>query len=401
MHHEAELESAAARERQVIVFGLALIAAYLLAAYLPDLLPAAAQQHLAVFTHARVVSVAQPEPVPSAAPDASGNPGVDPGAESGGGQPTPARATFVFLEGPLTGQTGEGYVQGPSGSTELPDYRPGDEVVVEVETAPDSTVLMTVVDRWRLPLFGALVGLVTILAAGVAGWRGLRAVASLALTLVLTVRLFVPLVLIGWNPIALAIAFGIVVTALSFALTQGITRTTVSAIAGTTIGLAITGVCAMVVTAAAQFTPAQGSEEIVYLDQLTGGTLDLSGLLLAAVIFGTLGILNDVAIGQAATVEELHRADPSLSRWDLFRRTMNVGTAHLAAMINTLVFAYMGTALPLVVVLALQRSNSGATISIESVAVEITRTLIGSIGTLAAVPITTLIAVRWIVHRHD
>ena len=434
MSDDADLRAAAARERQLIVFGLAIIVTYLLAALLPDMIPAAARQNVAVFAHARVVSVDQPSPQPSGQPLASDQPvssdravpsdtvgpadssspdlgtgigtGIGPGdgtvgpgdgsgGGSGGGQAAPPLATVLFLDGPLAGRQGQGMIQGPSGALELPDYRPGDDVIVEIDPNGDGTQSYSLVDRWRIPLFGVLCGVVTVLAAAVAGWRGLRAIASLARTLVLTVRLFVPLVILGWNPVALAIVFGIVVTVLSFMLTQGFTRTTLSAIAGTTIGLAITGVLALIVTAAAQFTPAQGSEEIVYLNQLTGGKLDLSGLLLAAVIFGGLGILNDVAISQAATVEELRRADPTLARGELFSRTMNVGTAHLAATINTLVFAYLGTALPLVVLLALQASNAGASISLESVAVEITRTLVGAIGILAAVPITTLIAVRW------
>ena len=260
----------------------------------------------------------------------------------------------------MAGQEGQGLIQGPSGALQLPDYRPGDEVVVEIDTAPDGGQAIAIVDRWRIPLFAALVGILAVLAAGVAGWRGLRSVASLALTLVIVLRLFVPLVILGWNAVALAIVFGIIVTILSFMLTQGSLRRRCLRIAGTTIGLAITGVLAAVVTGIAQFTPAQGSDEVVYLQQVTNGTIDLSGLLLAAVIFGGLGVLNDVAISQATTVEELHRADASLARRQLFQRTMNVGTAHLAANINTLVFAYLGTALPLVVLLVLQASNVAA-----------------------------------------
>ncbi len=136
---------------------------------------------------------------------------------------------------------------------------------------------------------------------------------------------------------------------------------------------------------------------MLYLQQLTNGSIDLSGLLLAGVIFGGLGVLNDVAISQAATVEELHSANPSLARWHLFTRTMNVGIAHLAATINTLVFAYLGTALPLVVLLVLGSSSLGVSVSGEGVSVEIMRTVVGALGILAAVPITTAIAVRWVV----
>jgi uncharacterized membrane protein len=384
-------DHAANADRQMLVFGLAVIAAFLLAVFLPDLVPQQAHQTAANLVHARVVSVVRP----SAPPTDAASPAPSGADVAGGDQST--QAIVLFLDGPYAGQEGKGLVQGPSGALDLPDYRAGDEVVVELDTQPDGTTSMVVVDRWRLPLLQSVLGVFAVAAVAVAGWRGLRAIASLALTLVLTLRLFVPLVILGWDPVALAIAFGILVTILSFMLTQGINRTTFSAIAGTTLGLGVTGIAAAIVTAAAHFTQAQGSDQVTYLAQLTNGTINLSGLLLAAVIFGGLGVLNDVAISQAATVEELHNASPDLSRRELFGRTMNVGVAHLAATINTLVFAYLGTALPLVVLLVLQASSMAATASQEDVAVEIIRTVVGAIGVLSAVPLTTAIACRLLV----
>jgi uncharacterized membrane protein len=378
------------------IFLGALLAAILLAVVLPDLVPPAARSAAADLYHARVVSVTQPSPPSQGGPqpstlDQGAASSADPGTDGGGGG-EPIEAVVEFLDGPNAGKHGQGIVQGPSGSLQLPDYRVGDEVVVEVDTNPDGTTSMIVVDRWRLPLLETLVALLAVAAAAVAGWRGLRAIVALALTLVLTLRLFVPLVILGWNPVALAIVFGILVTTLSFMLTQGLNRTSVAAIAGTTLGLGITGLLAAVVTAAAGFTPAQGSDQVVYLSQLTNSSIDLSGLLLAAVIFGGLGVLNDVAISQAVTVEELHLANARLTAGQLFGRSMNVGASHLAATINTLVFAYLGTALPLVVLIVLQISNVAATASEEGIAVEVVRTVVGVLGVLAAVPITTAIA---------
>ena len=392
--NDADERNTSGVDRQIVVFGLALAAAFLLAVFLPDLVPPAAHGAAANLVHARVVSIVEPSPLPSEQPTPSG--AASPGAGVGNGG-EPLQAIVEFLDGPDAGQLGQGIIQGPSGALQLPDYQPGDEVVAEIDTGPDGTKSMILLDRWRLPLLEMLLGAFAVAAAAVAGWRGLRAIAALALTLVLTLRLFVPLVIRGWDPVALAIVFGIVVTTLSFMLTQGINRTTLSAIAGTTLGLGVTGVLAAIVTAAARLTPAQGSDQVVFLAQLSNGSIDLSGLLLAAVIFGGLGVLNDVAISQAATVEELHRADPTLTRWQLFGRTMNVGVSHLAATINTLVFAYLGTALPLVVLLVLQASNMAATVSEEGVAVEIIRTVVGASGVLAAVPLTTAIACRWLI----
>ena len=179
-------------------------------------------------------------------------------------------------------------------------------------------------------------------------------------------------------------------------LTQGLSRTTASAITGTMAGLLITGVLAAVVTALARFTPAQGSEEVLAIGQLAGNTIDLSGLLLAGVVFGGLGVLNDVAISQAATVEELRAVDPTIGRRALFGRTMNVGIAHLGATVNTLVFAYLGSALPLLVLFSIQVRGLGFPLNEEIIAVEVVRTLVGSIGIVLTVPITTAIAVRFV-----
>jgi len=156
----------------------------------------------------------------------------------------------------------------------------------------------------------------------VAGWRGIRALLSLALTLVLAVKVLIPALLAGWNPVALAISLGTLITIATLVLTQGLNRQVLAAVLGTIIGLLVTGVLAVVVTEAAQFTVAQGSEQIVFLQQLTQGRIDLSGLLLAAVIFGGLGVLNDVAISQAATVDELRAVSPTMPRRELYRRTM-------------------------------------------------------------------------------
>lgn len=301
-------------------------------------------------------------------------------------------AEVLFLDGRLAGQKAQAQVEGPSGQLQLPDYRPGEEVVVAIDTEPDGTQSVAVVDRWRLPLLQILVGGFALVTIAVAGWRGLRSLVSLALTLVLTMQLLIPLLLTGWNAVGLAVGFGVLVTVATLLLTQGASRATLAAILGTAIGLAITGGLAVATTMAARFTIAQGSEQVVSLQQLAGNKIDLSGLLLAAVIFGGLGVLIDVAITQAVTIDELLELDPTLSKRQLYTRTMRIGVAHLGATINTLIFAYLGTALPLLVLLALQIESFSATINEEVLAVEVVRTVVGIIGILSSVPIATAIA---------
>jgi uncharacterized membrane protein len=365
----------AAADRQVLIIGGGIFLILLLLALIPDVAPSGARGLVSERVHARIEA-------------------MTPATEE-----SAPLADIVFLDGPRAGQQVQAQVEGPSGQLQLPDYAVGDEVIAAIDTDPDGNQSTAVLDRWRLPVLQYLVGAFAIVTIVVAGWRGIRALVSLALTLVLAVKLLIPLLLAGWNPVGLAIALGTLITIASLLLTQGFTRATLAAVLGTMIGLAATGVLAVITTGAARFTAAQGSEQIVFLQQLSGGRIDLSGLLLAAVIFGGLGVLNDVAISQAATVEELHEVDPGMRPAELYRRTMNVGIAHLAATVNTLVFAYLGAALPLLVILALQVESVGLTVNEEIVAVEIVRTLVGSIGILLAVPITTAIAVWLTVRR--
>ena len=358
----------AAADRQILIIGAGVFLILALLAFIPDVSPSGAHGLVSERAHARIESI---------------TPATD---------QSPPLAVIVFVDGSRAGQRTEAQVEGPSGQLQLPDYQAGDEVIVALDTDPDGNQTTSVIDRWRLPVLEYLVGAFAIVTIIVAGWRGIRALVSLALTLVLAVKLLIPLLLAGWNPVGLAISLGTLITIASLLLTQGFTRATLAAVLGTAIALAATGVLAVITTQAARFTTAQGSEQIVYLQQLAGDRLDLSGLLLAAVIFGGLGVLNDVAISQAATVEELHAVSPSMSRRELFTRTMNVGIAHLAATVNTLVFAYLGAALPLLVLLALQIESVGLSVNEEIVAVEVVRTIVGSIGILLAVPITTAIA---------
>jgi uncharacterized membrane protein len=306
--------------------------------------------------------------------------------------PTLPDVRVTILDGPHTGEQLEGYVQGPAGQQALPDYVVGDEVVVSFNEGPDST-FVAVSDRYRVPLFAAIIGLFAVSVTAVGGWRGIRSLLALALTLGVVGRVVVPLLLAGWNPILLAVTAGSGVTLVTILLTEGVRPASIAAVAGTFASLTLTAGLAAVVNALAGFSPYQGSDAAVFLDSIGRSDLDVSGLLLAAVIFGALGVLDDVTVTQAATVHELSKADPDAIAPVLARRAMNVGRSHIAATVNTLVLAYLGASLPLLVLFAAGGASPLLIASGEAVAVEILRAIVGSIGIVAAVPLTTLIAV--------
>jgi uncharacterized membrane protein len=300
--------------------------------------------------------------------------------------------------GPATGEVIEGFLQGPNGIEARPDFAVGDEVIVNISTDPQFH-FVAVNDRYRVPTLALLLGLFAVAVTVVGGWRGVRSLIALALTLAVIVRLVVPLILAGWDPAWVAIGAATGVTIATFLITEGARRQTVAAALGTAISLSLVAVLATIFDTLSRFTPLRGSESAGFLLSLGGTNVDLGGLVLAAVIFGALGVLDDVTVTQAATVQELYEADPRSNPWALAGRAMNVGRSHIAATVNTLVLAYVGASLPLIVLFAAGRQDPMLVVSGEVVAVEVVRALVGSIGIVAAVPITTAIAVGLIGRR--
>ena len=315
-----------------------------------------------------------------------------------GGEVTAPDVQIQILTGPQHGETVDGYLQGPSGQEDLPRYDIGDEVIVNASLEPDS-VFISVADLYRVPVLGLLLGLFAAAVTVVGGWRGVRSLIALALTLAVIVKIVVPLILAGWEPAGVAIVAATAVTIATFVLTEGARAQTVAAALGTFGALALTAILAVGFDALARFTTLRGSEDASYLQAVGITDIDLGGLILAAIIFGALGILDDVTVTQAAIVSELHEVNPSLRGIALATRAMNVGRSHIAATVNTLVLAYVGASLPLLVLFAAGRQDPLLTASTEAVAVEVVRAIVGSIGIVAAVPLTTAIAVALVDRR--
>lgn len=355
------------RNARALLGGLLLLVGLWL---IPDLTPPSSAPPPVVLVHARIVELLPPRDEPGA-PD----------------------ARVMVVDGPQAGSILDAILQGPSGQQDVPRYAVGDEVIVNISQQGQDADFIAVADRYRVPVLAALLGLFAVAVTAVGGWRGVRSLIALALTLGVIIRVVVPLLLAGWNPILLAVGSATLVTLATFLLTEGARPTTIAAAAGTFICLALTALLAVAFNALAQFTELQGSGDLVFLQTVGRPDLDLGGLLLAAVIFGALGILDDVTVTQAATVHELYEADPRASKTVLFRRAMNVGRSHISATVNTLVLAYVGASLPLIVLFNAGQQSPFLTVSGEIVAVEVVKALVGSIGIVAAVPATTAIAV--------
>ena len=279
----------------------------------------------------------------------------------------------------------------PGSATREP-YQVGDEVVVTQFSGPAAGTFAVIAEPWRIPLLGIVAALFAASVLIIGGLRGARSLVALALTLTVVVRLVIPLLLHGFDPILLAVTAAAGVTLVTLLLTEGFSRITLAATIGTFAALAMTAALAAIFTAAAEFTALQGNESIAFLIPIVGDRIDLTGILLAATVFGALGVLDDVTVTQAAAVEQLHRAEPSASRGGVIARAMRIGRSHIAATVNTLMLAYLGASLPLMLLFALGGQPPLVVLNGEIVAVEVIRALVGSIGIVAAVPLTTLVA---------
>lgn len=311
-------------------------------------------------------------------------------AEQGGFEQPYQRLRLELLEGPLAGQSVD-IEHGLLGLTSRArTFRSGDRVLVEHTRTLDGEDLFVITDFVRTR---ALLWL-TLLFAGatlvLSGWQGLRSLAGMAVSLVVIVALIVPQILEGRDPVTVAIAGSVLMMGISLYLVYGWNRKTHVAVAGLFISLILTGLLAVGFVGWARLS-GFGAEEVAYL-QVAGVQLDLQGLLLAGIIIGTLGALDDIAIGQASAIHELSRANPNLDWLALFQHGMNIGRDHIAAMVNTLLLAYVGAALPLLLLFTVQAEPVSMLLNREIVAEEIVRTLVGSLGLLASVPLTSLIA---------
>jgi uncharacterized membrane protein len=317
---------------------------------------------------------------------------VDPDAGTdAAGQP---QLSVRLTEGDMAGEEVLAIIQQPGMAlpgAEPPRYLAGDEVVVSVFGGAAGG-FATIDEPWRIPLLAWLVAGFAAAVLLVGGPRGARSLVALAFTLLVVGKILIPLLLAGWAPLPLAIGAAAGVTVVTLLLTEGARRTTLAAILGTAGALAVTAVLAHLATEAARFSSLQGSEEVAFLVVVLGEQVDLGGLLLAATILGALGVLDDVTVTQAAAVAELRATSPQAPRTAVFGRAMAIGRSHIAATVNTLVLAYVGASLPLLLLFAVGESSPLVAANQELLAVEVVRALAGSIGIVAAVPLTTAIA---------
>jgi uncharacterized membrane protein len=269
-------------------------------------------------------------------------------------------------------------------------FRAGQRVRLAVNEQPGQPPYYNIQDLERgrplLVLAALFVG--AVIAFG--RWQGLRSLLGLGLSFVVIVSFVVPAILHGHSPVLVSVTGAMAIMLVSLYLSHGMGPKTTAAVVATALALGLTALLAIAFVAATSLTGLV-SQEAQDASFAVGG-LSLRGLLLAGIIIGGLGVLDDVTMSQASLVTELHQANPTAGFAALVGGALRVGRDHIAATVNTLFLAYAGAALPMLILFVTGQDSLGTVVTTELVAVEVVRALCGSVGLIAAVPLTTVLA---------
>lgn len=271
----------------------------------------------------------------------------------------------------------------------------GTTVVVEEIYRVDGTTMYLIGDNYRINSLWIVFGIFLLLLIVFAGFRGITSLVGLLFSILVLVLFTVPQIVAGQNPLVISVisAFGIAL--ISIYLSHGFSKRTTIAVIGTCITIVLAIGLAYISTTITGLT-GMGSEAAFQLSAWGPlSSIDFRGLLLGGIIIGALGVLDDVTTAQSAAVDEISKADKSLSSRELYKRGFSVGREHITSLVNTLALAYVGASLPLLLIFIANPKPVWTIINSQIVSEEIVRTLVGSMALILAVPITTVMAAYW------
>ncbi|MBI2329954.1 YibE/F family protein [Candidatus Daviesbacteria bacterium] len=305
-----------------------------------------------------------------------------------------AKVLRIVEEGQVEAQVLEGSLKDKKVVTQKGGIIPtvGDKISITHIKNIDGSEQFYVADFIRLNsiYFLAIAFLIAVIVVG--GIKGLSSFIGLIISFIVLIKYIIPKIVAGADPVFVAVSGSLMIMIATLYLAHGLSRRTTAAVLGTFFSLIITAVLASVFVSLSKLS-GMASEQASFLSMFPGMQVNLKGILLGGIIIGALGVLDDITISQSACVFELKDANKSLGVKELWIRGLRIGREHIASLVNTLVLAYAGASLPLLLLFTL---NGGEPLNVllnrEMIATEIVRTLVGSIGLVAAVPITTAIA---------
>ncbi len=271
------------------------------------------------------------------------------------------------------------------------EVKPNDKVILYEVIYEDSSSEIFLFDMARMPYLNYLILFFVLSIIVIGGIRGIKSLVALGLTILAIYKILLPALLKGSSPILITILILMLVTLMTMLIIAGFTKKSISATLGTIGGVIVAGILALLIGDLAHLT-GFATEESRMLLHVDGLSIDMQGLLFAGIIIGALGATMDVAMSIASSIEEVKKANPSLSAQELMRAGMNVGRDIMGTMTNTLILAYTGGALPLLILYLAYDTTAIQIFNSELIATEIVRAIAGSIGLVFSVPITAFIA---------
>lgn len=271
----------------------------------------------------------------------------------------------------------------------------GDKIILALSSDMEGNNIFYIADYVRRPSLILLAAMFVFLVLIVGGVKGFTSLFGLILSFLVVGFLILPAINQGKDPVLVSVLSSVLMVPLLFYSAHGFGRKTTIAAVSTILSLALTGFLAQVFVKEANIS-GLSSEEAGFLSLSHQGIINPQGLVLAGIIIGALGVLDDVTISQSAVVEKLKKVNPKISAKKLFAESLSIGRDHIASMVNTLILVYTGASLPLLLLFINSAQKLSLVINYEIIAEEIIRILVGSIGLIAAVPITTFLAVNFV-----
>lgn len=277
-------------------------------------------------------------------------------------------------------------------------YKKGERVLVSYARTEDGKGEYLILDHIRRSNLYFLAILFVLAVIWIGKWKGVRALIGLVLSFSVIMYFIIPQILAGKNPLLIGIIGALAILAFIIYITWGFTRKAHIALISVFFSLVICGLLSVFFTYTAKIS-GTAAEETMFLVNLVSGKINFQGLLLAGIIIGALGVLDDIVISQVSAVAEIKKANPRLSTSQIYKSAQKIGIDHIYSMTNTLFLAYVGVALPLLILFVIKEppfQTFNQIINNEIIATEIVRALVGSIGIVLAVPISTFIAAKYL-----
>lgn len=268
----------------------------------------------------------------------------------------------------------------------------GDKVIISIEEFEDGHLNVHITDYARQNHVFYLTGIFILLIILVGRKKGLKSIISLSITMVAIFKILLPMILKGKNPIPVTILISMAVTIITMFIISGINEKSIAAILGTSGGVIIAGLIAYYIGNKARLTGLNSEEAMMltYIPQKVN--FNFNSLLFSGIILGSLGAVMDVGISISSSIEEVYNANKDLTREELFSSGMNVGKDVMGTMVNTLILAYTGSSIPLLLLFMAHETSLIKILNLDIIATEVIRSLSGSIGLVLTIPLTAFIA---------